>query len=71
MTDFTPVSEPRTYEDLLDLKVRLDARVYVVDPLLVADALLHWDGPRLLGVEFSSPDARTPSGPRGLTPNAA
>ena len=69
--DFTPVPEPRSLQDLLDLKGRVDTDAYVVDPLLVADALLHWDGPRLVGVDLSSGDARTPSAPLDRRSRAA
>jgi len=46
---------------LLDLKLRIDASTYSVDPDLVAAAVLRRGGLRLFGQPVSPVGARTPS----------
>lgn len=46
---------------LHEIKIRVDTSSYVVDPTLVADAVLRRDGLCLLGPPVSPSGARSPS----------
>jgi hypothetical protein len=60
----SPFDPPPPSVLLNDLKSRIDADAYVVDPVLVADALLR-RGATVLGVPVIPSGARNPAAPPG------